>query len=300
DYDNDGNLDLAVANRNFQTNRVYRNNGDETFALSWNSAETESTDILVWGDFDNDGVLDLAAGNRTGETNRVYQGIWMGANAAPSPPIGLAGSVALHPALSTVTFKWDGGDYDANGVTETVHYAIAVATVPMTVSGDGLMIVYPSSAPTSDSSTFTFTWTGGSPLLGKHLRPAFKVWPGDSVEKHGIMLSTGANMGNLQLDTTYYFRVQAIDAGLRRGQWSTESEIYVPDAFWYSVWNSVEEDQTKSLVWADFDCDGDLDLAAANDNSGTNRVYRNNGDGTFAQTWKFLLATARSRFPSLS
>ena len=42
DYDNDGNLDMLVGNRN-ESNRVYRNMGGNVFTRVWGSPETEWT-----------------------------------------------------------------------------------------------------------------------------------------------------------------------------------------------------------------------------------------------------------------
>ncbi|MFC1679225.1 FG-GAP-like repeat-containing protein, partial [Elusimicrobiota bacterium] len=284
DYDDDGDLDLATAN-DTDGLRVYANVGGDSFESVWNgNPYSPSGDIqdVVWADFDGDGRLDLAAADNVTRT-MVLNGSRPGSNTAPTAPTGLDASFDFHPKFSTVTFKWDSGNYDSNGVTETVHYAIAVATAPLTVSGDGLMIIAPSSN-TAPGTTFTFTWTEGSPLLGKHLRPAYKVWPGDGTEKHGIMLSTRPDYGNLRMNTTYYFRVQAIDAGLRRGPWSAQESIHLYVPPWISVWNTTVG--AENVSWGDFDNDGDLDLLSGSaTGDDITRVYRSDGGGGFAQVW---------------
>ncbi|MFC1679175.1 FG-GAP-like repeat-containing protein, partial [Elusimicrobiota bacterium] len=377
DYDNDGDLDLAVGNSTDQTNRVYRNNGNGTLIAVWNSAESETTTGIAWGDFNNDGDLDLLAANAN-QTNRLYQGSFPGANEAPDKPVGLDGDAKYGVDITTLTLLWDSGDYDGMGSTEAVYYAIAAATVPLALSADGLMVVHPSS---NSGESFVYTWTQGTPLLGHYLRPAYRTWPGDSVQKHGVFLGAAPNAGGMWLNTTYYFRIQAIDAGLRRSVWSEEdsgptptrpvSDTAVAEMFetsatitwtalpaapqwescegyrldastsddfggqifsaftldvtdgdlsvdglnmgttyyfrvgsmgwdgwpnfapsissrtygWWSVWNSPDAEHTYGLFWGDYDGDGDLDLVAGNAGNETNRVYRNNGDGTLTSVW---------------
>jgi len=74
DVDNDGDLDLAVANYQ-EPNRVYFNEGG-TFidAFTWSSNDADPTTSVAWGDVDNDGDLDLAVGN-DGTTNKIYLNI---------------------------------------------------------------------------------------------------------------------------------------------------------------------------------------------------------------------------------
>lgn len=60
DVDNDGDLDLALANEQ-GPNRVYRNNGGVLDTLPfWQSADQYNTLQVDWGDVDGDGWLDLA------------------------------------------------------------------------------------------------------------------------------------------------------------------------------------------------------------------------------------------------
>ena len=75
DCDNDGDLDLFVANGGDtpnQNNLLYRNNGDGTFTKitageivndgGWSQGSS-------WGDYDNDGDLDLFVANSYGSQN---------------------------------------------------------------------------------------------------------------------------------------------------------------------------------------------------------------------------------------
>ncbi|GAG07413.1 unnamed protein product, partial [marine sediment metagenome] len=220
DFDNDGLADLAAGNYN-DKNTVYRNNGSETFTLIWESAEFEKTAAVAWADFDNDGKLDCACAN-DGQANRIYRGVLMGTNQPPSSPAGLEASFKYGAVSSTITFKWDAAVYDAGLSSAGVYYAIAAATSPMQLSNDKLSVIYPSSAT---FSTFTLTWTGGSPLLGNYLRPAYKLWPGDAEKKHGVLLSSTPNAGAVLMNTTYYFRVRSIDSGLMQSTWSVESTL---------------------------------------------------------------------------
>ncbi len=52
-----------------------------------------------------------------------------------------------------------------------------------------------------------------------------------------------------------------------------------------AVWSSTESDKTNTVIWGDYDGDGDLDLAASNDGQ-PNRLYRNEGGSlTASAVW---------------
>ena len=79
DYDNDGDMDLYVANdgaNNDAINYFYENNGDGTFtkiATGLPATENGDSEDCSWADFDNDGDLDLFVINNDGENNVLYE-----------------------------------------------------------------------------------------------------------------------------------------------------------------------------------------------------------------------------------
>jgi hypothetical protein len=75
DYDNDGWLDLYVANRGTR-NFLYRNLRNGTFARIFNDPTVEdvhASNGCAWGDYNNDGFLDLVVANWDGQANDLFR-----------------------------------------------------------------------------------------------------------------------------------------------------------------------------------------------------------------------------------
>jgi hypothetical protein len=108
DYDNDGHLDLFVANPN-RPNFLYHNNGDGTFAKITNGAivtDVGSSEGCAWADYDNDSHLDLFVANRFG-VNFLYH------NTGTGTFTRVTSSVVATDSADAVSGAW--ADYDNDG-----------------------------------------------------------------------------------------------------------------------------------------------------------------------------------------
>lgn len=211
DMDGDGDLDLAVA-ADDRPSRVYRNNGS-VLELLWTTPMTETTEAVAWGDLDGDGDLDLATGNR-GTPSRVYR------NQGSS--LELDWTAPLTATLGDAAW----GDWDNDG---DLDLAVSPGRVYENTCGI-LQLAW--SAPT----------TGGGHV-------AWGDWEGDGDLDLALGAHIYANLaGQLEL-----------------------------------AWSAREENEADDVAWGDFDRDGDLDLAVAN-GAQPNRVYRTVGQ-TMELAW---------------
>ncbi|MFI5371854.1 MAG: FG-GAP-like repeat-containing protein, partial [Candidatus Eisenbacteria bacterium] len=76
DFDNDGNLDLYVANDG-APGALYHNGGPPDYGFTRITTGAVATDVdnafgAVWGDYDRDGQLDLFVADHAGNRNRLY------------------------------------------------------------------------------------------------------------------------------------------------------------------------------------------------------------------------------------
>jgi enediyne biosynthesis protein E4 len=123
DYDNDGKVDLFVAN-DAQPNQLYRNHGGGRFEeTAWDAGVAVDEDGRAragmgvdFGDYDNDGWLDLTIGNFFGEPSSLYRNqqdgtfvetTWSSRIGPPTIPILTWGSKFL--------------DYDNDGLKDLLY-----------------------------------------------------------------------------------------------------------------------------------------------------------------------------------
>lgn len=112
DYDNDGDLDIYLANDSDQ-NILYRNDGEMTFMnTNQPDARSRTGDIrsgmgIAWGDYDNDGALDLFVTNWLDENNVLYRNNGDGTFTDVSAKSGIFESGLGKTCWGTVFFDMD-------------------------------------------------------------------------------------------------------------------------------------------------------------------------------------------------
>jgi hypothetical protein len=252
DFNNDGRLDLVVGNLSSTTLTVLLGNGDGTFATQTPvTADVTPTDVLA-GDWTGDGRVDLAVA-----TN----------NPANAPaPSGIAGSVTLLPGLGNGSFQNQvplaAGDLVQGAVTADFN-------------GDGIPDIAAVSAGSDDVAIFLGVGDGT-------FAPAQHIPVGQTP----TALVAGDFNGDGRIDL----------AVLDSGDSTPDIQILlgVGDGTFREVEDAAGNPRRfpagsfpNSLVAADFNGDGNLDLATANSDTNTVTVLYGRGDGTFGHTRSF-------------
>ena len=229
DWDNDGDLDLAVGNNN-QPDYVYENEeGTLTLApiegLGWASEYISSTQSIAWGDWDRDGDLDLAAGHcgTTLDESQtvpalVYENTQEGTlRVDPSQELGWVSP----EALCTKSVGW--GDWDGDADLD-----LALGARVYENEANRLLL----------NTRDNYGWNG-------NIDAQSVAW-GDVDGDGDLDLAVGTWNKNIVFENTGGFLVYAQNGSPKRG------------------WASADIRRTMSVAWGDVDGDKDLDLAVAN------------------------------------
>ena len=304
DYDGDADLDIIIWGGNSPSSgvakKVYRNDGAGVFTLDWTSVENDLTFEVKWGDLDGNGDLDLFSGSPGNYYNRAYLN-----NGASNFNLVYTES-SLNNTTSIDLADSDGdGDLDiliSSAVNPTKVYinntnptnttpAAPSLTAEADIFGNATNSVTlewsaGSDAETTDADMLTYdlcisSTSGGACDVYGGLFPSTGTTPmatgfgnAGATTTHTITLATG----------TYYWRVRTVDTTFNRSAWSSEDDFTVATMF-ESVWTSTETENSGSVAWGDYDGDGDADVLAGNYSAQVNRLYRNDGGGTFTSVW---------------
>ena len=243
DYDNDGDLDLAVSLGSGEV-RLYRNDSGVLVsvgaALGMPQAGSHELRGLSWGDYDGDGFIDLLGGATAADKLTVVLH-----NEGGKRFRDVAAAIGLTiPGRSARQTNWI--DYDNDGDLDV--YAADR-------SGDNKMF-------RNDGGTFTHVFSG--------------VGPTDPRPTVGACWLDIDNDGDLDL-------YLANQSGAADAMWRNDGQSFtdVAAALGMTGPKRRQDEGGVGCAIGDYDNDGDLDIFAPN--YGHNLLYRNNGNATFTE-----------------
>lgn len=296
DYDNDGDDDLFIA-AIYSKNRLYRNNGDETFAKISDPANPIVNDdgfsfASSWGDYDNDTDLDLFVTN-WGKANFLYQNNGDGTFTRIEDP--------NNPVVNDVAHSTGGSwiDYDNDSYLDLFVTNYDEANALYHNNGDG---------------TFTKITTGDIVTdqgFGESCAPA--DYDNDGYVDLFVANRAGTNALYHNNGDGTFTKITSGDivtdnANFHAGSWGDYDndgflDLYVIKETKNLLYHNNGDGTFTKIVdpnnplindnvsgsdacWGDFDNDGDQDLFITNfirywDEN--NRLYINNGDATFTR-----------------
>ncbi len=287
DYDNDGDLDLFVANRN-QSNCLYRNEGNNQFTKIIRGSivsEVNNSMGASWGDYDNDGHLDLFVVNY-GQNNTLYRN-----NGDGSFQRITQGNIVTDGGRSTCG-AW--ADCDDDGFLDLYVTNWGQNNFFYHNNGDGTFSGVVDRELTNDnSSSIGCSWAdydndGDLDLFvvngfevnflcrNDGNRTFTRIISGPIINDDGFSCSSSwgdyDNDGDLDLFIANWNepsgKKNSLFENIGQGNFRrvTNSQIVLDEA--HSVGSS----------WGDIDNDGDLDLLVVNDGGNDNYLYINDGN----------------------
>ncbi|HVR24090.1 MAG TPA: FG-GAP-like repeat-containing protein [Candidatus Polarisedimenticolia bacterium] len=276
DFNQDGKLDLAVANLNDDTVSVLLGRGDGSFQSQSVYATGSGPTWIATGDFNGDGKLDLAVANGSDSTVSILLGNGDGTFQPQSVYVAGSGPHSIMTADLNGDGKLDLVVANANDITVSVllgngdgtfqpQSTLSTGRSPVSVvggdfNGDGILDL----AVTNTDGVLILLGNGDGSFQGQRTFPA-------GASPYSVITADFNDDGKLDLAVT-----NAVASGgtvsilLGNGDGTFQSPIaYTAGA------------DTLGVSAGDFNGDGKLDLAVANDSASTISVLLGNGDGSF-------------------
>ena len=287
DYDGDGDQDMYLTAGSGGANRLYRNDGSLRFTDVTTAAGvglTATSQHAAWGDYDNDTDLDLWVTSSTGVASVLYRNDGNGTFANVTASVGLGSLFGTNGA-------W--GDYDNDGDLD-LFFARSSATN----AANALF--------RNNGGTFvSVTSTAGVIGLPDDRAGTWADYDGDGdpdlyIANNGanVLYRNNANGTFTNVTATAGVGDTGSGTGTAWGDYDNDGDLdlYVANNGGNTLYrNNANGTFTNTTAaagltgasagrdgaWGDADGDGDLDLYVTR-GAQANVLYRNNGDGTFA------------------
>ena len=290
DYDNDGFLDLVVANGNVasQNEFLYHNKGNGTFDKVTTGPVVNAGGVSTspaWADYDNNGTLDLFIANWSNEpqfSQFLFQNLGDGVFVRVTNVIS---AVDLSHGCAWADYDGDGnldlfiannntnGNFLYHGNGDGTFERVTTGTIVTDRSSGSSDGVWGDYNNDGRPDLFLTNLGGNNALYRNEGNGAFtRITAGLIVNDgsaNGAAWGDYDNDGNLDLVTT--------GAG--------EARLYHNNGFGGFTKTVMTNPGTElaACAWGDYDNDGFLDLFVTDRLGHNNIMYHNNGDGTFNQ-----------------
>ena len=286
DYDGDGDADLYITN-DATDNKLLRNDGGGVFVdvTSGPLGDPGSARGSAWADYDNDGDLDLY--NLKSGANVLLRN---DGGAFVDVTSGDVGDTDLGISAAWADYDNDGDldVYSATFVGDSKLFRnvggstfIDIGTTPPNSGGSGTCVSWADYDGDGDLDFFLAISGAASPA-GKLIRndgggTFFDATAGIPV---GIGAGRGVSWGDYDNDGDFDLYLALNSTG------GATNQLFRNDGggTFTDVTSGPLADvggNANSVAWGDYDNDGDLDIYLVNESGNSNRLFRNDGGGTF-------------------
>ena len=291
DFDDDGDLDLYVANFTSSTNELFINNGSGNFTINNSLTITNTNGSSLghsWIDFDKDCDLDLFISNggvNGSQTNQLF------INNGPNFNIA---TTAIFPATSNNSQTSNWGDFDNDGDLDLFICNMASQNNYFLINNNGILSLNTSSIISTNGGT-----SNDANWVDYDNDGDLDLFVANSNNEKNFLYKNNGNASFTKIITGNIVNDYGTSIGACWGDYNNDGflDLYVCNAYESNFLyknngnGTFTKITTGDLVtdniysygasWIDYDNDGDLDLHVTNSNNQNNKLYKNNGDGTF-------------------